>query len=59
MLNGRVTCLSGSIDGDGDDWLSRGGDRSRDDMWRTGNTPGQAVGTGAVKAVRGVAVGVA
>lgn len=28
-------------------------------MWRARNTPGQAVGTGAVQAVRGVAVSVA
>lgn len=59
MLYRWVTCLSGSIGGGGDDRLSRGGDGSGDDVWWAGNTPGQAVGTGAVKAVRGVAVSVA
>lgn len=59
MLGDWVTCISGSIRGGGDDWLSRGGDGSGDDVWRAGNPPGQAVGTGAVKAVRGVAVSVA
>lgn len=59
MLDYRVTCLSGSIGGGGGEWLSRGGDGSGDDVWRAGYTAGQAVGTGAVKAVRRVAMCVA
>lgn len=59
MLNDWFTCLSGSIGSGRSDRFSWGGNGSRDDVRRAGNAPGQAVGTGAVKAIRGVAVGVA
>lgn len=59
MLYCRVTCLGGSIGGGGGDRLSRRGNGSRDNVRRTTNTPSQAVGAGAVKAVRRVAVSVA
>lgn len=59
MLHHGVTRLSGSVGGGGGDWLSRDGNGSGDDVWRAPDTPGQAVCTRAVEAVRGVAVGVA
>lgn len=59
MLDYRVTCLSGSICSGGGNWFSRGSNRSGDDVRRAGNAPGQAVGTGAVKAVRRIALSVA
>lgn len=59
MLDDCVTRLSESVTSGGGDWVSGDGDGSVEDVWRAGNTPGQAVGTGAVEAVRGVAVSVA
>lgn len=59
MLDERVPGLCGSVGGGWADGIPRGGDRGGDDVRRTGDAPGQAVGTGAVQAVGGVAVGVA
>lgn len=59
MLNGRVPGLCGSVGGGRGDGVSGSGDRGGDDVRRTGDAPGQAVGAGAVQAVGGVAVCVA
>lgn len=59
MLDGRVSGLCGSVGGGRGNGLPGSGNRSGDDVRRTGDAPSQAVRTGAVQAVRGVAVGVA
>lgn len=59
MLDGRVPRLCGSVGGGWGNGIPGSGDRGGDDVRRTGDAPGQAVGAGAVQAVGGVAVGVA